>query len=64
MIKPSIFEGLTDEQILKEIVKYLKVDGALLAYKDGTQFQCFTRWRNKEGKQFVEFSARNIGFTK
>ena len=60
--KPSVLNGLTDEQILKEIVKYLNVDGAAIVYIDKGEERGLTRWKNKNGKKWTEFLMSKLNY--
>ncbi len=51
----SKLDGLTDHEILREFVKRFQCDAAILIYViDGKEYG-FTRWRNKIGKQYINY---------
>jgi len=52
--KSSLFENLTDEEILKEFVHRFQCDGAVLVYLDSDEEFGFGRWGNKKGKFWVK----------
>lgn len=50
--KPSPFDGMTDEEIVRELRKYLNVDGIVLVYLDNGGMTWFTRWKNTPGRKW------------
>lgn len=56
----SVIDNLTDEQILKEFVKRFKCDGAILVYIESNVEVGFGRWRNPDGKKWVNQLFKNI----
>ncbi|HAF32592.1 MULTISPECIES: hypothetical protein [Sphingobacterium] len=44
---------LTDEEVLKEFVKRFECDAAILIYRDSEIENGFGRWRNSEGRKWV-----------
>ncbi|WP_157885954.1 hypothetical protein [Chryseobacterium glaciei] len=54
--KPSfsnLFEGLSDEDILKAFTERFNCDGALLIYLENDNENGLARWANKNGKKWV-----------
>lgn len=47
-------ENLTDEEVLKEFVRRFECDGAVLIYLDSATEFGFGRWRNNQGKGWVD----------
>lgn len=52
--------NLTDEQILKEFVKRFGCDGAVLIYMESDTEYGFGRWKNSNGRQWVNQIFKNI----
>lgn len=44
---------LTDEDVLKEFIKRFECDGAILIYRDSEIENGFGRWRNANGRKWV-----------
>ncbi|MCI1648789.1 MAG: hypothetical protein LKI39_01005 [Bacteroides sp.] len=51
---------LTDEQILYEFVKRFKCDGAILIYVESNIEVGFGRWKNADGRKWVNRFIKNI----
>lgn len=52
--------NLTDEQILKEFVKRFGCDGAVLIYMESDTEYGFGRWKNSNGRQWVNQLFKTI----
>lgn len=52
--------NLTDEEVLREFVKRFECDGAVLIYMESSSEFGFGRWKNKEGKKWVQDLFKHI----
>lgn len=52
--------NLTDEEILKEFVKRFDCDGAVLIYMESNMEYGFGRWKNSNGRKWVNHLFKNI----
>ena len=53
-------ENLTDEEVLKEFIKRFECDGAVLIYMESNTEYGFGRWKNHQGKNWVQTLFRHI----
>ncbi len=52
--------NLTDEEVLKEFIKRFECDGAVLIYMDSNTEFGFGRWKNQQGKRWVQSLFKHI----
>lgn len=53
-------ENLTDEEVLKEFIKRFECDGAVLIYMESNTEYGFGRWKNHQGKKWVQTLFKHI----
>lgn len=51
---------MTDEEVLREFVKRFECDGAVLIYMESNSEFGFGRWKNKQGKRWVQDLFKHI----